>query len=195
MVELKDEGPGGIYVDFNNPKSVPLFPQNIGKVPICCPRCKPDNLEPSIPSQGKLFETFSDLERHNVDYHGFDCHVLAKNYQEFYSDIRTKQRWHFRQCDDCGKLCLTDESYELHKKLEHNLQKANEAKNYYQMVLQSNKDKLDKKVQRQQLAESILQIHEKGKKEKGSKKTNSWKTEGDPEAYDVDKILEELDEV
>ena len=43
--------------------------------------------------------------------------------------------------------------------------------------------------------ESILQIHKKEKTEKDSKKTNSWKTEGDPEANDVDKVLEELNEV
>ena len=79
--------------------------------------------------------------------------------------------------------------------MEHNPKKANEAKKHHQMILQNNKDKIEKKIQRQQLVESILQIHEKEKKVKDSKKTNSWKTEGDPETYDVDKVLEELNEV
>ena len=61
--------------------------------------------------------------------------------------------------------------------------------------MQTCKDKIDKKILRQQLVESILQIHKKEKTEKDSKKTNSWKTEGDPEANDADKVLEELNEV
>ena len=191
---------GNIYCRFctlvvlKDPEAVPLFPEEIGNVPIFCQRCKADNLESST-LHGKLFETFSDLERHIVHHHGFDCVTIAKNHQEFHSNVGHEEKWHFHQWVNCTKLCLTDESYDLHIKLEHNPKKANEAKKHHQMILQNNKDKIEKKIQRQQLVESILQIHEKEKKVKDSKKTNSWKTEGDPETYDVDKVLEELNEV
>ena len=194
MIELKDDDPDEFCIDFDNAEPVSLLPQEIGKVPICCHRCKSGNLEPQT-SQGKLFETFTDLERHNADYHGFDCLVNAKEYQEFHPSQRSKEQWHFHKCVNCSKLCLTDKSYELHIKLEHNPEKANEAKKYHQMIAQTNKDKIDMKIQRQQLVEAILQIREEEKKEKDSKKINSWKTEGDPEAYDVDKVIEELNEV
>ena len=194
MVELSDEGPCGLNVDFKNTEIFPLFPKEIGKEPYCCPKCKPDNLDLSIPLQEKLFETFTDLKKHNVENHGFTCFINAKNYQKFHHNLMLKQSWHFRECVDCGKLCLNDESYELHTNLEHDQELIDEAKTYHQLILQKNKNIIDKKIQRQQLVESILQIHEKEKKEKASKKTNSWKTEGDPEAYDVDKVLEELNE-
>merc|ERR1712018_429975 len=121
-----------------------------------------------------------------------DCFFTVKNYQElqFHPNLVSLQRWHFRQCVDCGKLCLNDESYGLHTNFEHNPKNQDCARLNHQRVWQTNKDKIDKKTQRKQLVESILQIHEKEKREKDSKKINSWKTEGDPEAYDVDKVLE-----
>ena len=83
--------------------------------------------------------------------------------------------------------------------LDHNQERAKKANQFLSMIMEFNKGAVDQRIQRQEMVESILKFREEDRTKVEAKDTGNksgvWETEGDPEAYDIDKVLKELNEV
>ena len=108
------------------------------------------------------------------------------------SAITETLTWSFGICEECDALCLTEESLNFHKQVSHSSIKTEKVYRYFQSALYLNDGKIDKRVQRWHFVESLLKSH--GGPQIPNK-PSSWQTEGDPDAYDLDKVLRELNEV
>ena len=147
------------------------------------------NLDENGIVQGKLFATIKDLRNHYIFYHGFE---FSNTDPELDQDFNEALTWSFGICEQCDALCLTEESLNLHKQVSHNSINTEKVYRYFEFALSSNDDKIDKRVQRRHFVESFLKSH--GGPQIPNK-PRSWQTEGDPDAYDLDKVLRELNEV
>ena len=139
--------------------------------------------------QGKLFATIRDLRNHYILYHDFEFTDMDPEFDQDFNETLT---WSFGICEECDVLCLTEESLNFHKKVSHNSTNAEEVYRYFQFALSSNEDKIDKRVQRKHFVKSLLESHGGSQ---AQNKPSSWQTEGDPDAYDLDKVLRELNKV
>ena len=147
------------------------------------------NLDENGIVQGKLFATIKDLRNHYIFYHGFE---FSNTDPELHQDFNEALTWSFGICEQCDALCLTEESLNFHKKTSHNSSNVKKVYQYFQTALDSNDACLDKRVQHRYFVESLMKSHNESQQ---AKKPNSWQTEGDPDAYDLDKVLRELNEV
>ena len=139
--------------------------------------------------QGKLFATIRDLKNHYISYHDFEFTDMDPEFDQDFAETLT---WSFGICEECDALCLTEESLNFHKQVSHNSINTEKIYRYFQFALYSNDGKIDKRVQRRHYVESFLKSH--GGPQIPNK-PRSWQTEGDPDAYDLDKVLRELNEV
>ena len=198
--DIVDNGP--TMLDMKARKLHPFLRmgRHVTKPPLVCSRCK---FQPSVLDLdendlivNRSFATFRELRKHHVTYHSFE---YANIHPELDQDTDEEMEWSFGVCDQCDKLCLTEESLDLHKKMVHDHKYTLEAFQYFRSAVTSNRDKVDKTIQRSLFVESILKSYEERKMlpvvPKKPEEPNSWHTEGDPEAYDLDKVLRELGEV
>ena len=177
----------------SNEATKSIFEDVVTKVTFSCSRCVPKLSESSQnPPTGKLFETFSSLKRHNEFYHNFEVSpdlLFEERESESFLTL----------CDICQKLCLSSQSYSKHMNLDHNQERAKKANQFLSMIMEFNKGAVDQRIQRQEMVESILKFREEDRTKVEAKATSNksgvWETKGDPEAYDIDKVLKELNEV
>ena len=174
-----------------------VFENVVTRVAFTCSRCVvlPNDRDQGHGQKHKLFETFSSLKSHNEFYHNYEYKTSHPDlvFQISEEQMRSDE---FRICHHCQKLSVTLESHFQHLRLDHDPKKAEMATDFLAKSLECNKDKVDRKVQRAKLVKDIMKHrHDFATKQENTDKSSVWKTEGDPEAYDIDKVLKELNEV
>ena len=158
------------------------------RVSLTCSRCEvlPNVSESDQIPKGKLFETFSNLKSHNEFYHNFEYRTLNPDLV-FEISEEERSKYEFNLCHLCNRLCITPESYMKHLRLDHDPKKAEMANEFLTKTVEYNIFKVERKSQRERMVETILKYRDD--------KSSVWKTEGDPEAYDIDQVLKDLNEV
>ena len=66
-------------------------------------------------STAKQFETVGSLRRHHADVHAPDYEFLDGSDDDTEDESEYElERWSFKKCPDCEKICLTQKSYDFH---------------------------------------------------------------------------------